>query len=100
NGTMDALHVSTSLPLLEAGYDLLLEKPIGISEEEVMQLLETARRHNRLVMICHVLRYAPFYTQIRERIEEGEIGEIIQVQTVENVSYHHMAMGFVRGKWN
>jgi predicted dehydrogenase len=30
----------------------------------------------------------------------GEIGEIVSVLTVENVSYHHMAVGFVRGKWN
>lgn len=100
NGTMDADHVATSLPLLQHGYDLLLEKPIGISDDEVMQLLESQRKWNSKVLVCHVLRYAPFYTQIRRRVADGEIGDILHIQTEENVSYHHMAMGFVRGKWN
>jgi hypothetical protein len=47
-----------------------------------------------------VLRYAPFYTRIRQLVEDGEIGDILNVQTIEHVSYHHMAVGYVRGKWN
>ena len=100
NGTMDQLHVETTLPLLHAGYDVLLEKPIGVSEAEVLQLQQTAKALNRKVVIGHVLRYAPFYAAIRQRIEDGEIGEIVSLQTTENVSYHHMATAFVRGKWN
>jgi len=100
NGTMDHQHVETSLPLLAAGYDLLLEKPFATGIEEMWSLVEAARSNNRKVMICHVLRYAPFYYRIRERVAAGEIGRVINVQTVEHVSYHHMAVGFVRGKWN
>ena len=44
NGTMDHQHVPTSLPLLEAGYHLLLEKPFAVNEEEMWQLVRTARR--------------------------------------------------------
>ncbi len=99
NGTMDQYHVATSLPLIEAGYHILLEKPIAPTEAEVRALLAAARKYDRRVMICHVLRYAPFYTEIRKRVACGEIGDLVMVQTVENVSYHHMAVGFVRGKW-
>ncbi|WP_127581667.1 Gfo/Idh/MocA family protein [Paenibacillus koleovorans] len=100
NGTMDELHVSTSLSLMEAGYDILLEKPIGISKEEVLALLAATRSYNRKVMICHVLRYAPFYLEIRKRIAAGEIGDVLNIQTAEHVSYHHMSAAFVRGKWS
>ncbi|WP_235886316.1 Gfo/Idh/MocA family protein [Paenibacillus cymbidii] len=100
NGTMDALHVETTLPLLEAGYDVLLEKPIGTSEEQVLELLEVARRNRRTVMICHVLRYAPFYAEIKKRVQAGVIGDILTMQTAENISYHHMAVAFIRGKWS
>jgi predicted dehydrogenase len=100
NGTMDRDHVPTTLPLLEAGYDVLLEKPICPTREELLALVDAARRTGRKVMICHVLRFAPFYAAIRERVAAGEIGDLLSVQTVENVSYHHMAVGFVRGKWN
>ena len=99
NGTMDHQHVPTSLPLLAAGYDMLLEKPFATSADELWALAHSAREHGRRVMICHVLRYAPFYMAVRKLVAEGEIGEVINVQTVEHVSYHHMAVGFVRGKW-
>ena len=100
NGTMDHQHVVTSIPLLEAGYDLLLEKPFATNIEEMNRLVDVSRMNDRKVMICHVLRYAPFYYAIRERVAAGDIGQVINVQTVEHVSYHHMAVGFVRGKWN
>jgi predicted dehydrogenase len=54
----------------------------------------------RKVAVCHVLRYAPFYAEIRRRVLQGEIGAILSVQLVEHVSYHHVAVGYVRGKWN
>jgi predicted dehydrogenase len=100
NGTMDHQHVPTSLPLLARGYHLLLEKPFATSEAEMWQLVETAQRYDRQVAICHVLRYAPFYAAIRQKVLDGAIGEILSVQAVEHVSYHHVAVAFVRGKWN
>jgi predicted dehydrogenase len=100
NGTMDHQHVPTSLPLLAAGYDMLLEKPFATSESEMWQLVRAARRHRRRVSICHVLRYTPFYAAIRRQVLNGVIGDILNVQTVEHVSYHHMAVGFIRGKWS
>jgi len=100
NGTMDNQHVDTTVPLLEAGYDVLLEKPFAISREEVERLTEVVKRTGRKVMICHVLRYAPFYTEMKQRCLDGEIGDIINIQSAEHVSYHHVASCYVRGKWN
>lgn len=99
NGTMDEQHVETSIPVLERGYSMLLEKPFAVNDEEMERLLEVVRRNNNKVMICHVLRYTPFYSEFKKRILNGEIGKIINIQTVENVSYHHMSTSFVRGKW-
>lgn len=99
NGTMDAIHYKTSIPLLEAGYNMLLEKPIALNKEELLGIYKTSRKHNCKVMICHVLRYAPFYVKIKELINDGAIGDIIQIVSEENVSFHHMATAFVRGKW-
>ena len=99
NGTMDADHVPTTIPMLEKGYDVLLEKPFAINRQEVELLADAVKRTGRKVMICHVLRYAPFYVNIKELINSGTIGEIINIQTAEHVSYHHVANCFVRGKW-
>ena len=99
NGTMDEQHVETSIPLLEKGYDMLLEKPFAVNEEEMDRLIQVVEKHHNKVMICHVLRYTPFYSEIKKRILQGEIGEVINIQTIENVSYHHLSTSFVRGKW-
>lgn len=99
NGTMDTQHVATAIPLLRAGYHMLLEKPFAVNEAEMWELVRTARETGRRVMICHVLRYAPFYAQIKERLLRGDIGEIINIQCTEHVSYHHLAVSYIRGKW-
>ena len=99
NGTMDHVHVATSLPLLKAGYDILLEKPFSVNESEMRQLVSCAKEYGRKIMVCFVLRYTPFYRGIKNVILSGEIGDIINIQTVEHVSYHHMSTSHVRGKW-
>lgn len=99
NGTMDSLHIPTSIPLLRRGYDMLLEKPFAVNETEMWQLQKVVQETGRKVMICHVLRYAPFYTAVKKRLLDGDIGDIINIQATEHVSYHHLAVSFVRGKW-
>lgn len=99
NGTMDEQHIETSIPLLNKGYDMLLEKPFAVNEDEMRTLVECAKKNNSRVMICHVLRYTPFYYSIKERVMSGEIGDIINIQTTENVSYHHLSTSYIRGKW-
>ncbi len=99
NGTMDEQHVDTAIPLLERGYDMLLEKPFAVNDEEAERLLEVVKRNNNKVMICHVLRYTPFYNTIKQIVLSGEIGDILNIQTVENVSYDHLSTSYVRGKW-
>ena len=56
NGTMDEQHVETAIPLLEIGYDMLLEKPFAVNEEEMDRLIQVVEKHHNKVMICHVLR--------------------------------------------
>ena len=87
----------TAVPLLSRGYDMLLEKPFALNETEMKLLYDTAKKHKNIVFVCHVLRYAPFYRAIFERLPE--IGDIINIQLTEHVSYHHLVVSYVRGKW-
>ncbi len=99
NGTMDHQHAETAIPLLKKSYDMLLEKPFAVNLEEMEELVKTVEDNGNKVMICHVLRYTPFYTSIKERVLAGEIGDIISINTFEHVSYHHASTSYVRGKW-
>jgi predicted dehydrogenase len=99
NGTMDPQHVATTLPLLRRGYDVLLEKPFALDQPQADVLLSCALETGRRVMICHVLRYAPFYRRLKELILSGELGRIINIQMTEQVSYFHESVSYVRGKY-
>lgn len=99
NCTMDKIHEQTSIPLLQKGYHMLLEKPIAPTWKETEHILETAQSCGRIVTVCHVLRYAPFYQAIKERIIRGELGRIINIQMAEQVSYYHESVSYVRGKY-
>ena len=100
NGTMDHLHISTSLPFLEQGYDMLLEKPVTNNAKDLMLLANTAKEHNCKLMICHVLRFSPFYRAIKEILLSGEIGDIITLNNTERVGAYHSSVSYLRGKWN
>ncbi|MFO7635735.1 MAG: Gfo/Idh/MocA family oxidoreductase [Clostridia bacterium] len=99
NGTMDLVHHQTAMEILEAGCNMLLEKPICTRKDHLLEIYRKATQMNAKVMVCHVLRYAPFYSTIKSLIDAGEIGDVVSVHTDEHVSYHHMTVGYIRGKW-
>jgi predicted dehydrogenase len=98
--TQDASHKTLAVPALEIGYDLVLEKPIATNAEDCKAILDAANRHKQKVYVCHVLRYAPFYTAIKKELDSGAYGRIITINAVENVGYYHQAHSFVRGNWS
>lgn len=100
NATMDEYHYQTAMPLLKAGYHMLLEKPIVNNEKQLRELRQAAKANNCILMICHVLRYTPFYRRIKEVILSGRIGEIMHIETSENVGIAHSSNSYIRGKWN
>ncbi|MBO6280472.1 MAG: Gfo/Idh/MocA family oxidoreductase [Bacilli bacterium] len=97
--TQDADHKEHAIAMMEAGYNLLLEKPIANNEEDCLKIYESSIKNNRRVIVCHVLRYSPFYSTIKRIIDEGKIGEVVSIQASENVGYYHQAHSFVRGPW-
>jgi predicted dehydrogenase len=97
--TQDQMHVEPAVAAMEAGYDVLLEKPMAHTLEGAIKLVQTAERTGRVLEICHVLRYSPFWTTLHEVVTSGKLGDIITVEHRENVSYWHMSHSFVRGHW-
>ncbi|MBR3017568.1 MAG: Gfo/Idh/MocA family oxidoreductase [Clostridia bacterium] len=97
--TMDRDHYSQAMTAMEKGYHLLLEKPISPVPEEVLAIEEKARQTGCRVVICHVLRYSPFFREIKKQLSAGTIGKIITVQHNENIGNFHFAHSFVRGNW-
>lgn len=97
--TQDKEHFEHSTKALNAGYHLMLEKPIACSLEDCREIARLANEKNLKVDVCHVLRYSGYYGKIREVIQSGVLGKIIAIEQVENVAYWHQAHSYVRGDW-
>lgn len=98
--TQDQQHYAHTMSALNKGYDILLEKPISNVPEHCLTIAQEARRLGRTVVVCHVLRYTPFYQKIKETIQSGRIGQVISLHQFEDVGWGHYAHSFVRGLWN
>lgn len=97
--TPDKMHYEPAKIALKKDYDLLLEKPMSNDPKECIELGRIAKEKDNLFMICHVLRYTPFFTTIKNIIDSGEIGEILSIEHNENIGYFHFGHSFVRGNW-
>ncbi|MDR3216920.1 MAG: Gfo/Idh/MocA family oxidoreductase [Clostridiaceae bacterium] len=98
-GTQDDSHVEIATAAIEAGYDILLEKPISGNFEECVKLAALAKERGVRVVVCHVLRYSGYYKAIKNTIRDGVIGKVISVNHTENIGYYHYAHSYVRGDW-
>ncbi|WP_409342044.1 Gfo/Idh/MocA family protein [Paenibacillus sp. MBLB4367] len=97
--TLDRMHFVPAMKALELGYHVLLEKPMSPVPEECILLEQAARKHERLLIVSHVLRYSPFWAGIKKCIEAGELGKVATIQLTENVGFEHMTHSYVRGNW-
>ena len=97
--TQDEDHKEHAIAMMQAGYDLLLEKPIANNKEDCLAIYEASKRYDKKVVICHVLRYTPFYSTVKRYIDSGKLGDVITIHASESVGYYHQAHSFVRGPW-
>ncbi|MBL8315282.1 MAG: Gfo/Idh/MocA family oxidoreductase [Rubrivivax sp.] len=97
--TPDALRSGPCLRALDLGYDVLLEKPVAPTEAECRAILARAKATGRIVGVCHVLRYTPYFRELKAILDQGLIGEVISVQHLEPIEHVHMSHSYVRGHW-
>ena len=97
--TPENMHYEPCMMAIEAGYHVLLEKPIAQTPEECIAIGEAARRKNVIVTVCHVLRYHPYFMKLKELACSGELGNIISINHRTAVGVDRAAHSFVRGPW-
>ena len=73
--TPTASHVKTAIPLLNAGIDLLIEKPITATLTEADEIIELAREKKRIVQVGHIERYNPALLQLKKYVTSPRVIE-------------------------
>lgn len=97
--TQDNQHYEPALAFIDKKYDLLLEKPMAPTPEECMKIVQAAEENNVKVLVCHVLRYTPFFMSLKKIINDGVIGKVMLINHTEEVGNVHQSHSYVRGNW-
>lgn len=97
--TQDRFHKLPVTKALKCGYHVLCEKPMSPNAAECVEMGEFAKKYKKTLTVCHVLRYSPFFTKLKEILSSGVIGDLVSIQHIECVGYWHQAHSFVRGNW-
>jgi predicted dehydrogenase len=97
--TQDAMHAEPAAALAEAGYHVLLEKPMATTEAGCRRVVEAVERAGVILSVCHVLRYTPYTALVKRAVDAGRLGEVVSAQHLEPVGFLHQAHSYVRGPW-
>lgn len=89
---LDAVHVLTppqahirpGVQVLEAGVDVLLEKPLAHTSEGCVQLCEAAAKSGRALGVSHNFLFYPAYERLVEDLRSGRLGQVDQIDIVWN----------------
>ncbi len=77
--TVDAWHHEYLVRAMEAGCDVITEKPMTVDAEKCREILAARRRTGRRCRVTFNYRYSPPRSQVKELLMNGEIGDVLSV---------------------
>jgi predicted dehydrogenase len=87
-------HFDLTAQALEAGKDVLVEKPLALTYEQGDRLVRLARERERILMVGHVLEYHPAVVRLVELVQAGEVGKVHYIYS------NRLSLGKVRREEN
>ncbi len=94
--TVDATHHQFIIKGLDAGLDVLTEKPLTIDEQKCQQILDAERRSEKKLIVGFNYRWSPYATRVKEMLMNKEIGEVTSVDFNWYLNTYHGASYFRR----
>jgi predicted dehydrogenase len=82
NATPSHLHVATTLPLIERGINVIVEKPLAEFANDAIRLIDAAAG-KCLLSVNQCRRLLPSYSLVGEMIRNGEIGQVQRIKWSE-----------------
>lgn len=80
--TANCTHAEISIAAMEAGKNVLCEKPMAMSEKDCEAVDQTVLRTKRIFMVDHNQRFTKAHQKAKELIDAGEIGKILTFRTI------------------
>ncbi|MCR5855698.1 Gfo/Idh/MocA family protein [Mesorhizobium sp. J428] len=80
-------HAEMAIRAVEAGKDVLVEKPIALTVPDAERSVAAAKAAGRIFMTGHVLRFHPAFETLKDLIDRGDLGEIKYIHS------HRLGLG-------
>lgn len=78
--TTDNAHHIYIIAAMEAGCDVVCEKPMTIDAVKTRAILDAEKRTGRNVKVTFNLRFVPYFVRVKELLDEGVIGQVNHIQ--------------------
>ena len=98
--TMDNQHTDPIISFLRKSCHILIEKPLTDKFDDGLKILKEHKKSNRILSVCHTLRYVDAFRQIKQIIDDCTIGKIIHVDHMEAIGHFRFTHNYVRGRWS
>jgi len=82
-------HKELTIKAIEAGKAVMCEKPMAVTLEDACLMVETAEKHKAFLQIGFELRYSKLYTKVKEWIDAGLLGEVVNTHCYYICSEFH-----------
>ena len=87
-------HYTMARESLLADKHVYVEKPLVLSENEGIELIQLAKERKRVLMVGHLLQYHPAFLRLKEMVQSGELGRINYIYS------HRLNLGKIRREEN
>ena len=75
-------HAEQTVAALNAGKDVLVEKPISNSLEDAVKMIKTATQKGKKLMVAHNQKFDPMFAVIKHYIEDERLGKVCAIRTI------------------
>lgn len=80
--TQNRWHAPMTIDALEAGANVLVEKPMAMNTAECQAMIRAAKKARRKLMVAQHMRFEPAHEKLKAIIESGELGEVYTANAV------------------
>lgn len=87
-------HFDLAREVLLAGRHVLVEKPITLTSREAEELVDIAKRKERILMVNHLMEYHPAIRKLKELVDQGELGRPLHLTS------ERLNLGVIRSEEN
>ena len=96
--TPNETHKKIAIDALKYKKNILVEKPLALSTSDINEILNLAKKENKIVMTGHVFRFNSAIKKIKELVTNNEIGDVFLVELTWSEFYPLIGENSLIGK--